>query len=109
MRTREERLDDPQAVRTHVNQVLCELEDLEPNHFPLSERTLERNGQACAAMFVLHGPRQLQVTAVWEWERGVIWFYNAVGERCAKTQLQGVVAQAAVPPTMPTTSAATAA
>ncbi|WP_425395307.1 hypothetical protein [Aeoliella sp.] len=87
MRTREERLDDPQDVRTHVNQILCELEDLEPNHFPLSERTLQRNGQACAAMFVLHGPRQLQVTAVWEWERGVIWFYNAVGERCAKTQL----------------------
>ena len=101
MRTREEQLEDPQAVRTHVNEVLCELEDLEPDHFPLSERTLERNGQACAAMFVLHGPRQLQVTAVWEWERGVIWFYNAIGERCAKTQLQSTAS--------PTAAAATAA
>jgi hypothetical protein len=92
MRTHEERLEDQESVRTHVNQVLCELEDLEPNHFPLSERTLERAGAACAVMFVLHGPRQLQVSAVWELERGVIWFYNAVGQRCAKTQLVGEVA-----------------
>lgn len=87
MRTQQERLEDHQAVRNHVNQVLCELEDLEPEHFPLSERTLERAGAPCAVMFVLHGPRQLQVTAVWELSSGVIWFYNAVGERCAKTQL----------------------
>ncbi len=89
MRTHDERLEDHNQVRQHVSQVLCELEDLEPNHFPLSERTLERAGAACGVLFVLHGPRQLRVTAIWEMERNVIWFYNSVGERCQKTQLHG--------------------
>lgn len=91
MRTIDVRLEDHQAVRNHVNQVLCELEDLEPDHFPLSERTLECAGVACAVMFVLHGPRQLQVSAVWELEGNLIWFYNSVGQRCQKTQLAGDV------------------
>lgn len=91
MRTNDQRLADHYQVRHHVNQVLCELEDLEPNHFPLSERKLEQGGRACGVLFVLHGPRQLQVSAIWELDRGVIWFYNAVGKRCQKTQLQGSV------------------
>lgn len=88
MRTHDVRLETHTQVRDHVNQVLCELEDLEPNHFPLSERILERAGCPCGMLFVLHGPRQLQVSAIWEWERNAVWFYNAVGQRCQKTQLQ---------------------
>ncbi len=91
MRTDHVRLDNEKQVRDYVNQALCELEDLEPNHFPLSERPLERAGRTCGALFVLHGPRQLQVSAVWEMERNVILFYNAVGQRCQKTQLHGDV------------------
>ncbi len=91
MRTSDVRLENHQQVRNHVNQILCELEDLEPNHFPLSERKLARAGQTCGVLFVLHGPRQLQLTAIWEMERNVIWFYNAVGQRCQKTQLGGNV------------------
>lgn len=80
--------DNHQAIRDHINHVLCELENLEPNHFELSERVLQRSGVPCAVLFVLHGPRQLQVSAVWEWDRGVVWFYNAVGKRCRKTQIE---------------------
>jgi hypothetical protein len=95
MRTHDARLKDHHQVREHVNQILCELEDLEPDHFPLSERPLERAGRTCGVLFVLHGPRQLQLSAIWEMERNVIWFYNAVGQRCQKTQLDGNVTCAA--------------
>jgi hypothetical protein len=91
MRTNDEHLENHHQVRDHVNHVLCELEDLELNHFPLSQRTLQRSGQPCGVLFVLHGPRQLQVSAIWELDRNVIWFYNAVGQRCQKTQLHGNV------------------
>ncbi|QDU58115.1 hypothetical protein [Aeoliella mucimassa] len=91
MRMQEIRLEDQQAVHDHVNENLCELENLELHHFPLSERALCRDGEACAVMYVLHGPRQLQVTAVWELASGTIWYYNSVGERCRKTQLVGSV------------------
>ena len=87
MRTEELRFEDNQSVQQHVNRTLCELENLEVDHFPLSERTLHRGGEACAVMFVLHGPRQLQVTAVWELASGTIWFYNSIGVRCKKTQI----------------------
>lgn len=80
-------LGSHESIRQYVNQKLCELENLEPDHFPLSERTLERAGSPCGVMFVLHGPRQLQVSAVWEIDRNQIWFYNAIGERCHQTQL----------------------
>lgn len=80
-------LSSHESIRQYVNQKLCELENLEPDHFPLSERTLERAGSPCGVMFVLHGPRQLQVSAVWEIDRNQIWFYNAIGERCHQTQL----------------------
>ncbi len=92
MRTHDERLDSHDSVRHYVNGVLCQIENLELNHFPLAERTLDRAGNPCGVLFVLHGPRQLQVSAVWEIDRNVIWFYNSTGERCQKTQLRQPVA-----------------
>ncbi len=92
MRTLDERLETHDSVRHHVNHALCELENLEPDHFPLTERTLQQAGCPCGVLFVLHGPRQLQVSAVWEVERNVIWFYDSKGERCLKTQLRKPVA-----------------
>lgn len=88
MRTENARFDSYESVRQYIHRVLCRLENLELDHFPLTERTLERAGRPCGVLFVLHGPRQLQVSAVWENERNVIWFYNSVGQRCQKTQLR---------------------
>lgn len=85
-------LNSYESVRQYVNRTLCDLENLEPHHFPLSERTLQRAGSPCGVMFVLHGPRQLQVSAVWEIDRNVIWFYNAIGQRCQQKQLEQPVA-----------------
>lgn len=87
MRTPDERPDHQHAVRNFVHHVLCELENLEPNHFPMSQRTLQRAGRPCGVLFVLHGPRQLQVSAVWETDRNVLWLYNAVGKRCQRISL----------------------
>ena len=87
MRTQVLRFQNKHSVQLYVNRTLCELENLELDHFPLSERVLHRGGEACAVMFILHGPRQLQVSAVWELASGTIWFYNSVGHRCKKSQL----------------------
>lgn len=85
------RVDSPEAIREHVASVLCTLENLQVDYFPLTERTLAREGGVCGVLFSLHGPRQLQLTAVWEIDRNVIWFYNASGQRFQKTHLQNSV------------------
>jgi hypothetical protein len=97
MRTHDERLDNHDSVRHYINRNLCQLENLEPDHFPISERTLQRAGCPCGVLFVLHGPRQLQVSAVWEMERNVIWFYDSTGQRCQKTRLRQPLATSSGP------------
>lgn len=90
MLTEDLRFESRETVRQYVHQVLCQTENLEPDCFPLSERELARPNGHCGTLFCLHGPRQLQLTAIWEVDRNVVWFYNAVGERFRKTRLQTV-------------------
>jgi len=87
MPTETQRLDDFYAIRQYVNETLCEQDQLETNHFPLSERILVRRGAPCGVYFCLHGPRSLCLTAIWETDRNTILFYGSRGERFRKTQL----------------------
>jgi hypothetical protein len=84
----QQHFESPESVSQFVHQVLCQVENLELDHFPLARRTLETSSGPCGVLFCLHGPRQMQLTAVWEIERNVIWFYNSRGERFRKTQLR---------------------
>jgi hypothetical protein len=84
----QQQLETPASVSQFVHQVLCEAENLERDHFPLAWRTLANASGPCGMLFCLHGPRQMQLTAVWEIERNVIWFYNSRGERFRKTLLR---------------------
>jgi hypothetical protein len=81
------RLDDIHSVRSYVNKTLCEKDQLEANHFPLSERILLRSGAPCGVHFILHGPRSLCLSAIWETDSNTILFYGSRGERFRKTQL----------------------
>ena len=66
MPTEFQRLDDLHSIRRYVNETLCRQDQLETNHFPLSERILVRGGAPCGVFFCLHGPRSLCLTAIWE-------------------------------------------
>jgi hypothetical protein len=81
------RLEDFCAIRSYVNETLCEKDRLETNHFPLSERILVRRGAPCGVYFCLHGPRSLCLTAIWETDRNTILFYGSRGERFHTAQL----------------------
>jgi hypothetical protein len=81
------RLDDLPAIRRYVNETLCEKDRLEANSFPLHERILVRSGAPCGVYFLLHGPRSLCLTAIWETDSNTILFYGSRGERFRKTQL----------------------
>lgn len=79
-----ENLDD---LRQYVNRTICDLEQLEVDAFPVSERLLLRRGKPCGIYFCLHGPRQVKFSAIWETEQNRILFYDATGERYYRTQL----------------------
>jgi hypothetical protein len=87
MPTETQRLNDFCAIRQFVNQTLCDKDQLEANHFPMSERVLTRRGAPCGVYFCLHGPRSLCLTAIWETDSNTILFYGSRGERFRKTQL----------------------
>jgi hypothetical protein len=87
MPTDSQRLDDLHAIRSYVNQTLCEQDQLEANLFPLYERILVRGKAPCGMYFYLYGPRSLCLTAIWETDGNTILFYGSRGERFRKTQL----------------------
>ncbi len=53
----------------------------------MTERILVRGGKPCGIYFCLHGPRSVQVTAIWETDRNTVLFYNCSGERFHKALL----------------------
>jgi hypothetical protein len=87
MPTETQRLEDFYAIRRYVNETLCSKDQLETDHFPLSERILVRHGAPCGVYFCLHGPRSLRLTAIWETDGNTILFYGSRGERFRTTQL----------------------
>lgn len=82
-----ESLSNFNDIRSFINQTLSEIEQLNPNQFPLSQSALWRGNQVCGISFCLHGPRAVRLTAVWEAERNTILFYGSRGERVQRTQL----------------------
>jgi hypothetical protein len=88
MRTNSVRLDDLNAIRCYVNATLSARDNLQVGSFPLTERVLVRGGRPCGMYFCLHGPRALQLAAIWETDSNAILFYSARGERFHKTQLE---------------------
>jgi hypothetical protein len=74
-------------LRTYVHETLCEYDHLEVGAFDFSEQILVRGGKPCGLLFRLHGPRSVQLLAIWETDRNTLLFYNSSGERFQKTEL----------------------
>jgi hypothetical protein len=81
------RLNNLQEIRQYVSATLYQIDLLKLDHFQISERLLVRNGKPCGLYFCLHGPRQVNHTAIWETDRNTILFYGCSGQRIGKTQL----------------------
>jgi hypothetical protein len=76
-------------LRRHVHETLCRHENLLPEQFDLQEIPLTRLGERCGTQFVLRGPRNIRLGAVWAADRNQLYFYDARGERFRKEQLPG--------------------
>jgi hypothetical protein len=87
MLTTMERLNNLETLRTYVNKILCQHDELELDAFRMTERLLVRSGKPCGIFFCLHGPRSVKVTAIWETERNTILFYSSTGARFHRTRL----------------------
>ena len=90
-------IKDVEGLRFYVQQMLCELNELEVGAFPMTERILVRRGAPCGMYFCLHGPRSVKLTAIWETDRNTLLFYNSTGERVCKTQLEEALPAASKP------------
>jgi len=77
-------LDD---LRDYIYTTICNTFDLQLGAYQMGERVLYRGGRPCGLYFVLHGPRGMKFTAIWETERNQVLFYGPTGERFQRTQL----------------------
>uniref|UniRef100_A0A7C2P3Q9 Uncharacterized protein n=1 Tax=Schlesneria paludicola TaxID=360056 RepID=A0A7C2P3Q9_9PLAN len=74
-------------LRRYVHDKLCQHENLVPEQFALQEIRLTRGGQPCGLQFVLNGPRNVRLGAVWASDHNQLYFYDARGRRFGKEQL----------------------
>jgi len=72
---------DLPKLRCHVEHKLCELGQLEPQQFPLTQREVVRRGKTCALYFCLHGPRSVKLTAIADLKSRKMVFYGTDGVR----------------------------
>ncbi len=74
-------------LRDYVYKTICEQNDLEIGAFQITERNLIKASKQCGISFCLHGPRSVQLTAIWDTETNSIRFYGSNGEKMLTTQL----------------------
>lgn len=74
-------------LRDYVNETLCQIDQLEPDAFPITQRLLVRRQAPCGVSFCLHGPRAVKFTAIWDAHENSILFYGPNGERVQKTSI----------------------
>jgi hypothetical protein len=74
-------------LRRYVHETLCQHENLVADQFVLQQLTLTRSGQRCGLQFILQGPRNVRLGAVWAADRNQLFFYDACGRRFGKEQL----------------------
>ena len=74
-------------LRRYVHHTLCLQENLLEEQFPLVEQDLYRNERPCGLKFILFGPRQVRLEAIWDSMFNTLYTYNTRGERFGKVQL----------------------
>jgi hypothetical protein len=77
-------------LRRYVHETLCEHENLLADQFQLQELPLTRLNEDCGRQYLLRGPRQVQLGAVWARPANTLYFYDARGFRFRKEALPSV-------------------
>lgn len=80
-----------EALRLWVHETLCSQENLLTDQFHTHEMPLIRKGKLCGIQFLLQGPRNVRLGAVWATDHNSIYFYDAQGQRYNKSQLSNRV------------------
>ncbi|GIX05464.1 MAG: hypothetical protein KatS3mg114_1333 [Planctomycetaceae bacterium] len=86
-----------EELQQHIHQQLCACENLLPDQFQLQAFCWRRAGRPCGWQFVLQGPRQVRLTAIWACESNHVYYYNARGERFHKEKLAQYIRPPAEP------------
>ena len=82
-------------IRAVVLEELCNMHQLLPNAFPLTEKLLRKQGNPCGIFYCLHGPRSIRLTAVFDIETARVLFYDSSGQRSATRCVKDLVPVAA--------------
>jgi len=64
-----------------IERRLCELGQLVPDQFPMTQREVVKGGETVAVYFCLHGPRSVKLTAICDHAKKVVVFYGTDGLR----------------------------
>lgn len=78
-------------IRAVVLEELCNMHQLLPNAFPLTEKLLRKQGNPCGIFYCLHGPRSIRLTAVFDIETARVLFYDSKGQRSATRCVKDLV------------------
>ncbi|GAB5514721.1 MULTISPECIES: hypothetical protein [Rhodopirellula] len=89
-----ETIDLPQ-LRRQVEDKLCDLGQLEPHQFPLTQREVVRRGATCGLYFCLHGPRSVKLTAIADLKTQSLVYYGVDGVRCETVPMENLTRAAA--------------
>jgi len=84
-------MENLEALSQWVHETLCSQENLLTDQFQTVEMPLIRKGKMCGIQFLLQGPRNVRLGAVWASDHNLIYFYDAQGQRYCKTQLHNRV------------------
>ena len=75
------------SLRSHVHQMLCRHDQLDPGQTPMHQAVITRSGRPCGLFFQVQGPRLVKNYAVWAGEEDRIIFYDSTGQRFAEARL----------------------
>ncbi len=75
------------SLRKLVEKKLCEIGTLEPDQFPLTERSVLRANRVCGVYFCLHGPRSVKLTAIADFDRSSLICYGTDGSRSMEEKI----------------------
>ena len=72
---------DFSTLTSKIERRLCELGQLVPNQFPMTQREVVRGGKTVGVYFCVHGPRSVKLTAICDLVKKVVVFYGTDGLR----------------------------
>ncbi len=75
------------TLRQFVERTLCDIGMLEPDQYPLTERSVLKANRVCGVYFCLHGPRSVKLTAIADFDRASLICYGSDGTRHIEASL----------------------